>query len=241
MAPRWAVPHAKACFRRAVALAKLGKPAAAIGELLCAQRLLPEDREIVGMLRVLHWGEERRWHAEQPGFVSHVARNAAAEAERSVGASVEARAAFEVLRDPTVANDEADVSRWAVDEDDHPDQAYQPDSRIRPSPNEPTPAPTPAAARKLPESPKAHPLPSLPATPHPVDEPKFAWAKEWICARMVGLVCATESGDIIAVSGLHSLRGEALIKSNARGRRTAMYDLSFELDWQVVPCHSVSL
>lgn len=70
---------AKAHFRLAVAKAKLGDVAAARVSLLRANSLVPEDREVVGMLRVLRWGQQRRRESE--AVMREAADAEAAEAE----------------------------------------------------------------------------------------------------------------------------------------------------------------
>ncbi|KAL1515072.1 hypothetical protein AB1Y20_004136 [Prymnesium parvum] len=101
--------QAKALFRRAVAEAKLDQVKAATEDLMAAQRLVPEDREVVGLLRVLLWGEERRKRRE--------AREA--EDEETAGdvlsheEAARAAAAYAAVRDPKQASEASSFTEWA--------------------------------------------------------------------------------------------------------------------------------
>ena len=64
---------------------------------------------------------------------------------------------------------------------------------------------------------------------------KFAWAKEWLGSRLVGLGCEDEDGVLVCVDALRAFSGEARVSTQttgrARGRTVRSFDLSLSLGW----------
>ena len=129
--PAHDVARAKAYFRRAVAQAKLGAPTDAKADLLEANALLPDDKEVVGMIQLLHYGERRRQQQQSPpqqesARVDGSTDAAPADARETSGAEWEAMAAAEreavasalaAATDPGRGTDTGAFGQWAPQAD----------------------------------------------------------------------------------------------------------------------------
>ncbi len=214
-----ALAAAKAHFRKAVGLAKLGEAAAAIECLREANSLAPDDAQVVGMLRVLRWGEERRRMAEQR--IEEEAEEAgAAGAARLSGLdaseAAEAGALYGSMIDPGRASEPAAFGQWAA----------------APPSADGTAAAATAAATAAPAAPRPSQAEARP-------EPRFRWAGEWLSSRLVGLTVSDDAGGTVALSELRGLKGEAWLRRGRGGRRHATvreFELGFELRWEARVC-----
>lgn len=245
-----ALGRAKSHFRYALAQAKLGAVGAAIASLHLARELVPSDREVVGMLRVLEMGEQRRLEREYEAREDGEAM-ALEEELKAAGGLAAARAAYGAMLDPAAPSDVSHVGVWApadavaegaaAEEADAGKGSTSASASAAAAPAATTaPAVTstgaPATGSGAPKAvvPKAHPLP--PASTTSAHGPrrviKFAWAQEQLRRRLVGVACQDEDGCLVAVRGVSAVRGEAYVEHAKGGKKSRTFDLSFTVEWQ---------
>ena len=207
-------------------------------DLLAAYRLRPDDREVVGLLRLLQHGEQQQ--RDRVRRAEEAAEEAQAEHAMAIAAGEALRAAL----DPKQAPASAAYGQFAP--------AESPAAAASTAAVAPTAGTAPAAAAAAatpiavppaaatPVVPKAHPAPpaSSAAAAGPRVELKYGWARAWLEEKMVRMACQDEDGAIVVVCGLCEMSGEASVTTSTgpRGRRTHVFDLRFELEWQARCC-----
>ena len=136
--PPDAISRAKALFRRALALTKLGDAPQALRDVREAHRLAPRDGEVLGALRLLELGAEMasRRGAEADEIGSR--HGEADEIGSRRGEADEMYCAFTALANPMAASDAAGLGQWAPDTAPEPDTAPVSDT-----------APVPPAEREV--------------------------------------------------------------------------------------------
>ena len=228
LVPPDAISRAKALFRRALALTKLGDAPLALRDLREAHRLAPRDREVLGALRLVEFGAEmesrRGPEADEIGSRR--------------GETVEMHSAFTALANPMAASDAgglgavsgagglgavsgtrglgavsgagglaqwADAAPMAATLTAAPSAAAAaPSAAAAAVAAAPSAAPSAAAAAVAAAAAatmlKTAPIPTAAGLPvHDVPKTarrtiKFAWARRWLEARLVGLACHAGHG-----------------------------------------------
>ena len=244
LVPPDAISRAKALFRRALALTKLGDAPLALRDLREAHRLAPRDREVLGALRLVEFGAEmesrrgpeadeigsRRGEADEIGS----RRGEADEIGSRRGETVEMHSAFTALANPMAASDAgglgavsgagglgavsgtrglgavsgagglaqwADAAPMAATLTAAPSAAAAaPSAAAAAVAAAPSAAPSAAVAAAAATMLKTAPIPTAAGLPvHDVPKTarrtiKFAWARRWLEARLVGLACHAGHG-----------------------------------------------
>ena len=244
LVPPDAISRAKALFRRALALTKLGHAPLALRDLREAHRLAPRDREVLGALRLVEFGAEmesrrgpeadeigsRRGEADEIGS----RRGEADEIGSRRGETVEMHSAFTALANPMAASDAgglgavsgagglgavsgtrglgavsgagglaqwADAAPMAATLTAAPSAAAAaPSAAAAAVAAAPSAAPSAAVAAAAATMLKTAPIPTAAGLPvHDVPKTarrtiKFAWARRWLEARLVGLACHAGHG-----------------------------------------------
>ena len=234
LVPPDAISRAKALFRRALALTKLGNAPLALRDLREAHRLAPRDREVLGALRLVEFGAEMESRRGPEADEIGSRRGEADEIGSRRGETVEMHSAFTALANPMAASDAgglgavsgagglgavsgtrglgavsgagglaqwADAAPMAATLTAAPSAAAAaPSAAAAAVAAAPSAAPSAAVAAAAATMLKTAPIPTAAGLPvHDVPKTarrtiKFAWARRWLEARLVGLACHAGHG-----------------------------------------------
>ena len=234
---RYRLPRAKSYFRLAVARAKLGDVDLAREALLSAHDLVPTDEEVVGMLRVLEWGEEQR--RRQAATAEDVADALALEASlrgspmppltgqprrRADGSPQRVQPMPAPLKNLDVAAAERARAAYGAilnpraESDASGFGAWAPEEgKPAAKGTEASAAPAiataaTATAATATTAAAAHPTPPRASAGGPQRALKFGWCREWLSTQLVGLAVQDAEGNFIGIHELRGLRGEAYVE-----------------------------
>ena len=235
VAQRDRLPRAKSYFRLAVARAKLGEVDLAREALLSAHDLVPTDEEVVGMLRVLEWGEEQR--RRQAATTQDEADALAVEASlrgapmpplpplpgqprhRADGPPERVQPMPAPLKNLDVAAAERARAAYGAilnprtESDASGFGAWAPEEgKPAAKATEASAAPATATAGTATTAAAAHPTPPRASAGGPQRALKFGWCREWLSTQLVGLAVQDEEGNFIGIHELRGLRGEAYVE-----------------------------
>ena len=236
------IARAKTLFRYAVGKAKLGEEGAARDALLWAHKLVPDDSEVEGMLRVLEEAARRRRAREH-----QQAEDAEADAmDAALAAMVDPKQPSDVSGYAALASRPPAAATAAAAETAAPAATSTAASSSSSSPvaagkkREKKEEKEEEEPRQQKKTPPAE-APKPPAPPPPVISPgappkkvnRFGWTKTNLLQPLIGLAVEDEDRlHCVAIDAVRSFTGEAYVerKVGARARLVRFYDLQFELE-----------